>query len=506
MRRALQRAAYGTALLCLAALVALSGNSSKHRSEPSAPLPTYDASAFRDADSAVAAAFAIPDDLRLLAPTDLCGNLHAAWNRDWQRVIGALTLLLNQAARCEGAESPRLLLYPAYYNYGVALERRGDLPAALEAYRRALIVQPHGIEAAQALRRHNAPVPLQAETCTAEEIAAAQLPEYVPQGKGDFVRLESGRFVADGAPFVVRGVNYYPARAPWRRFLTESDLKIVARELDLLAAAGVNTIRIFAWHAALFQCIGNGIVPRPEGFARLDGTIRLAAERNMRVLLTLNDLPDLLVRPLYTDSEIADAQSLFIVTRYRAEPAILAFDLRNEGDIDYVRGYARASDVIAWLNQLAPRIRAAAPNHLITAGWNEGSLATERAVDFLSFHHWRSAENLRARIHALRAVSRKPIMLQELGYSARATNPSALAEQARKLEAALQVAEDADLLGWLLWTAFDFPTDATCVPPACPSADSAEHHFGLWTANYVPKPAVQVLERLARRQPSPSKR
>jgi hypothetical protein len=493
MRGAVRLAAQGAILLSLIALLALSSAQSEHHAEPSAPVPTYDASAVRD--SALDAAFAIPDDLRFSTAAELCAALHAAWNRDWQRVVGALTLLVGQAIDCEGSQASRLLLYPAYYNYGAALERRGDLSAALEAYRRALAVQPQGAEAARALRRHNALVLPPAETCTEAELAAAQLPAYTPHGAGDFVRLEAGRFSANGAPFVVRGVNYYPSRAPWRRFLTESDLQTVAQELDLLAAAGVNTIRIFAWHAALFQCPDSGVVPRPEGFARLDGVLRLAAERNMRVLLTLNDLPDLLVRPLYTDSERAEAQSLFIVTRYRDEPAILAFDLRNEGDIDYVRGYARATDVIAWLNQLAPRVRAAAPNHLITAGWNEGSLATERTVDFLSFHHWRSAENLRQRINALRAGSRKPILLQELGYPARAGNRAALAEQARKLEAALRTAEDAELLGWLLWTAFDFPTDVTCIPPACPSADNAEHHFGLWTTDYAPKPAVQVLER-----------
>lgn len=489
---------YGITLIALIALLVISSGSTQRDSETMLPLPTYDASAFRDVESAVQVAFEIPDDLRLLTPADLCGNLHAAWNQDWRRVIGALTLLDNQAATCEGDDSPRLLLYPAYYNYGAALERRGNLPAALEAYRRALAVQPQGTEAAQALRKHNALVPPPPETCSPEEIAAAQLPAYTPHGKGGFVRLEAGRFSAEGVLFVARGVNYYPSRAPWRRFLTESDLISIARELDLLAASGVNTIRIFAWHAALFQCAGSGVVPKPEGFARLDGTLRLAAERGLRVLLTLNDLPDLLVRPLYTQSEVADAQSLFIVARYRDEPAILAFDLRNEGDIDYVRGYARSADVIAWLNQLAPRVRQAAPNHLITAGWNEGSLATESAVDFLSFHHWRSAENLRQRINGLRAGSRKPILLQELGYPARSGNRAALADQANKLEAAIRAAENANLLGWLLWTAFDFPTDATCIPPACPSADNAEHHFGLWTVDYTPKPAVQVLERFTR--------
>ena len=82
---------YGVALIALVALLALSSGSTRRDPETALPLPTYDASAFRDIESAVQAAFEIPDDLRLLTPSDLCGNLHAAWDQDWQRVIGALT-------------------------------------------------------------------------------------------------------------------------------------------------------------------------------------------------------------------------------------------------------------------------------------------------------------------------------------------------------------------------------------------------------------------------------
>lgn len=430
----------------------------------------------------------------------LCRDLNAYWGKDWRLVVDTLETLHAKRERC-GGDDPYLKLYPAYYNYGVWLEWRGDIRGAITAYRNALLVQPAGREAAIALRKHNALTPPAPSTCPVQQVGAAhaRLPIYTPTSRSGYARLENGQLVIGSEPFRVRGVNYYPSRGPWRRFLTETDLATVAQELDLIREAGLNTIRVFVWYEALFDCPGNGAVPRAEGFARLDGVIRLAAARGLKVLLTLNDLPDLLVRPLYTFPEVPDAQTEFIVRRYRDEPAILAWDLRNEGDIDWIRGYASSRAVLGWLRALSARVRALDPNHLITAGWNEHSQLTADAVDFLSFHHWRSVENLRERIAVLRTQSDKPILLQEIGYSTYAQTDSAEASQAERLGAALAAAEDTGLLGWMAWTAFDFPTSATCIPPACPSRDSAEHHFGLWRKDYSPKPAVETIRALTGR-------
>ncbi|GAB4550277.1 MAG: hypothetical protein OHK0023_15950 [Anaerolineae bacterium] len=436
----------------------------------------------------------VSDELRLLTTPEVCGALNAAWDRDWIKVIAALNVLIERQNACD-SRAPTDLLYPAYYNYGAQLQRAGDRESAIVQYRRALAIQPTGKEAATALRDLNALTPPPPERCDAAKIQAAlkAVPAYTPQMTGAFVRLENGQFSLNGAPYLVRGVNYYPSNAPWRRFLTASDLTQVARELDLIADLGLNTIRIFLWYEALFECEGDGPVPRAEAFARLDGVIRLAAARNLRVLMTLNDLPDLLVRPLYTYPEISNAQTRYLLNRYKDEAAILAWDVRNEGDIDYIRGYARSRDVLAWLRQIVPIVRETAPKHLVTAGWNEGSQVTADMVDFISFHHWRTPENLRARIATMRAATSKPILLQEVGYPARQIYPESTANAAARLKAALDVAESQKLLGWLVWTAFDYPTSATCIPPACPSADNAEHHFGLWTVNYQRKAMAEML-------------
>jgi len=100
---------------------------------------------------------------------------------------------------------------------------------------------------------------------------------------------------------------------------------------------------------------------------------------------------------------------------------------------------------------------------------------------------------LNRRILALRDYTDKPILLEEFGYSTFAMTPD---EQGARIQQVIETAESQDLAGWLIWTAFDFPLDATCSPSPCASADNLEHHFGLWYADYSPKPAVLFIQSL----------
>lgn len=431
---------------------------------------------------------ATPD---LRTAEQLCFDLDKYWNRDWMQVIVALERLRENKQVC-GDKDPTLMLYPAYFNYGVALERRGRRQEAIAAYQRAHRVNPDGTEAAEALKKLGAFTPEPPAECQASHVSEAivSIPMYRPHRKDSFVRLVDGRFERNGQPFIVRGVNYYPMRAPWRRFLTEMDLDTVARELDLIKGVGMNTIRIFLWYPALFDCPGSGLVPRADAFARLDGLLALAAERDLYVLVTLNDLPDLTVRPLYLYPELPAAQTTYLIERYRDEPTLLAWDLRNEGDIDITRARQPGHAVYQWLTETGALVRSLDPNHPITAGWLSNPLPTDPAVDFFSFHHWVEGSQIPGRMGSLRDVSPKPALLQEVGYSTFGGDERL---QANRLLDAVSAAESAGMLGWLVWVAFDFPTDVTCIPPACPSQENGQHHFGLWRIDYTPKPAVDAL-------------
>ena len=222
---------------------------------------------------------------------------------------------------------------------------------------------------------------------------------------------------------------------------------------------------------------------------------KLPAELNFRLIVTLNDLPDLEQYPLYDNPTHIVQQTAYIVERYRDEAAILAWDVRNEGDIDYgthpnLQGNFEREVVLNWVDITAQQIRALDSNHLITAGWLYEAESTAPYVDFISFHHWTNSAELAERIAVMQATTDKPILLQEVGYATFGRNER---QQARALDEVLTAAEDANLLGWLVWTAFDFPREATCFPSPCQSVNNQEHYFGLWRSDYTEKLAVEVI-------------
>ncbi len=342
------------------------------------------------------------------------------------------------------------------------------------------------------------PPPL--EVCSPETVTAGldRLPAYVPSDVATFVTIQGDGFVVGDTPFPVRGVNYYPARYPWRRFLTEAKLDDISRELALLRDTGFNSLRLFLWNEALFPCEGSGTVPLNDAFLRLDAVIHEAAAHDFRLIITLNDMPDLAEYPLYLNPEHIQRQTRFIVERYRDEAAIMAWDLRNEGDIDYgsqnwlAAKFSRLA-VLGWLADTSAFVRELDERHLITAGWLHDSQSTIPAIDFVSFHHWDDSAALSRRILALRDYTDRPILLEEFGYSTYTMTPE---EQSRHIQQVIETAESQNLAGWLVWTAFDFPLDATCAPSPCLSADNAEHHFGLWYADYTPKPSINHLQTI----------
>jgi endo-1,4-beta-mannosidase len=176
------------------------------------------------------------------------------------------------------------------------------------------------------------------------------------------------------------------------------------------------------------------------------------------------------------------------VSRYRDEPATLAWDLRNEGDLDYGArdgsGRFEREAVLAWLAHAAEIVRANDDHHLITAGWWGDATETASIVDILSVHHWTDAAELESRIGALREQSSKPILIEEVGYPSWGEGGETF--QAETLAEVIGTAEPSQVAGWLIWTAFDFtPIDG--------QPDSPEYHFGLWRTDLTPKPALGAL-------------
>ncbi|MCB9453408.1 MAG: cellulase family glycosylhydrolase [Anaerolineaceae bacterium] len=422
----------------------------------------------------------------------LCQAVDDYWERNWPLAIQALEGLRALDADC-GLDTPLVdRLYSAYVTYGGLLEGRNRQDEAIAAYSTALNYNAQGPEAADGLRRLSVYTPPAPPDCASGQATSAQslVPAYTPT-TGDFVAVKEGGLIANGQPFPVYGVVYYPLDTPYERFLTTYDADTINQELDLMHEAGLNTLRIRLRHDVLFTCKSNGAVPVPDAFARLDAFIQAAAGKGFRLILTLNDTPDAVADALYSNPRHTVEQIVYLATRYRNEPALLAWDLREGGDTDYLQGSATQRDVLEWLIETAVLVRRVDTHHLITATWSEDAEATLPAVDFLSFSYFGDVAGLRQRIALLTAATDKPILLSATGTSTYESDERA---QADALRQALDAVERNTLAGWLVWTAFDFPLATTCIEPDCPSPDSPEHHFGLWNTSRFPKLAVEVIQ------------
>lgn len=432
------------------------------------------------------------------APAITCTTVETLWGQDWEMAIEALVTLRMQGVDC-GAEPLTSKLYAARFNYAALLEAQKDMQGAIAQLEAAYALDPGRAEAIDALDRLGRlpnPTPVQCDDPV--PLIDDSPPVPAPPENPDitqFVSVTNTTLTLEGEPFSIRGVNYYPRHAPWHRFLEQATPAEMATELDLIQGAGLNTIRIFLRYDALFKCEPELAIANEAGFAIVDTVLLLAQERGLKVIVTLNDLPDLRFRPLYTDWERYDAQTIYIVRRYRDNPTILAWDLRNEGDLDYG---ARTGDiprftqdeVLSWLAHVSALVRDYDSNHLITAGWWGDPADTSPYVDFLSFHHWSNAEELAARIETYQKSANKPLLLQEVGYHSWAEAPvdaRTEAAQATLLSQIVSVTDQTNLAGWMVWSAFDYVPEAGQPP-------NYEHFFGIWRTDGTPKPAVEILQ------------
>ena len=444
---------------------------------PTAPIPTR------------ASSTSVPPT-PTMAPVS-CSDLDTAWGQDWPRTIAVLQALVTQSASC-GPEPLTSKTYAAYVSYGASLESAGDVEGATAQYRAAFALDPGRQEAWSALQRlGRLPDPTAAPCAPDRKPLAA----YAPlDASGVYLTAQGRQLQLGGAPYTLRGLNYYPRHAPWRDFLTSAEPTEMAAELDLIQQAGFNSLRVFLWYDVLFTCEPQDAIPVAATFERFEALLRLAHERGLRVMVTLNDLPDLVYRPLYTDWPRYDAQTTFIVSRYRDEATILAWDLRNEGDLDYggrspLEARFTSAQVLDWLAHVGSLVRAADPHHLLTAGWWGDPVPTEPVVDILSFHHWSDATQLQDRVGDYLARSTKPLLLQEVGYHSWASAPQDARDettQAGVLRSVTETADASGLAGWMIWTAFDFE-------PPLGQASTHEHFFGLWHTDLSPKPALDAL-------------
>jgi len=343
------------------------------------------------------------------------------------------------------------------------------------------------------------------------------------------------------------GVNYWPAETAMG-WLPHYEPTVVRRDFRRIAAAGMDTVRIFLrWEdvqpapatvdpAALAHVVDaadaaeeagvelvvtlftghmsgvNWVPPWATGGGEGDERFRVVAggavQAGSRVL-----------RSWYTDEEIVEAQARLADSVSRAlagHPAVWAWDLGNESSNCTIPADAAVAD--GWLERMTSAIRAGDPGRPITVGTHMEDLETERMIgpaeaarwcDFVCMHgypiyaDWSSGPTDEHLVPFLAEVTAwlaggAPVLFAELGHPTPPSGRTPVGVQVTEVEAARYLARTVDALrdcgtiGALVWCYSDYRTDLHDEPPL----DLAEHErtFGLWRADGTPKPAVSAVQ------------
>lgn len=284
------------------------------------------------------------------------------------------------------------------------------------------------------------------------------------------------------------GVNYYPAANPWDHFGGQYNDSTTREDLLRIKALGMHTVRVFLPYAA-----SGGARPSDRYLGNLKAFLNRAEQAEVGVILTLFDF--------YGDYSLPDwpatrAHALRVAEATAGHPALVAWDIKNEPDLDYgSRGEAR---VQAWLAFIGTILRESHPDVPLTIGWSdpEPAASLEAVVDMVSFHFYRDPEDFATACAALQEAVTKPVVLQEFGQSSYGGIWNFFSgSQGRQADYLVQMTDHARELGipYLYWTLYDYQSVPTAVVGRAPWRRAAQRHFGLLTTNGAKKEAARLL-------------
>lgn len=344
------------------------------------------------------------------------------------------------------------------------------------------------------------------------------------------------------------GVNYWPARTAMR-WWTSFDAVEVRRDFDRIAAAGLDSVRIFlTWED--FQPTPDSV--NRQSLERLVDVADLATDASLALMPTLftghmsgvNWIPAWALEPVeqkqrfrvvaegsvspralrswFSDPEMVAAQVRLARETANAlagHPALWAWDLGNENSncvIPTDRAHGRV-----WLDQVTTAVREADGGAAITIGLHMEDLEEDRNIgpaeaalfcDFLTMHGypiyapWASGPTDEHLLGFLTKVTRwlgggADVVFTEFGLPTSADSDGAdtgvasmLVDEATAAaftERAFRDLRLAGATGAMLWCANDYDPSIWDNAPL----DEATHErsFGLWRSDGSPKPSVATV-------------
>lgn len=358
-----------------------------------------------------------------------------------------------------------------------------------------------------------------------------------------FVYAEADQLMLDGAPFLMKGFNYYPRDYGWTS-MADWDWEAVDREFALAASLHANTIRTgISWQYTTGNINNRWNIYThhsitPESFEAIDHLLELADKHGLKIVLWIADgfyfeLSD----PHHYSVMEAHLQEL--IPKYANDPRLAAWDLMTDIDGAMLQPIpdgcfgalpsCTKGNMLIFLQNMAATIRELDSNHLITVGfsWPSSSILTQGFTDFISpqflggdhpellegdrigemedYGRW--SDLLADRVVAVERIEQKvrwlqsqldhpmPIVLSEFGWFTAAPD-SSLELQEAVYEGVLEVALlRTGLAGVLNWALTDFiwpPKAYTNIPLNAPMSTPAEKSFGIYDLDYLPKPAAEV--------------
>jgi len=252
--------------------------------------------------------------------------------------------------------------------------------------------------------------------------------------------------------YSIRGINYYPQATPWDTFGEKFDQEIIRKDFKLIKKANLNTIRIFVQ----YEDFGKAAVKK-EKIDKLRQLLDVAQQENLKVIVTLFDF--------YGDYSVLDwtltqRHVRTIVKNFKDHDAILAWDLKNEPDLDFEsRG---KEDVLAWLKFIAQLIKQIDQKHALTIGWAkiESAVLLKEEMDLITFHYYEDIKNFEVAYKKLKKeIPSKTIALGEFGISSYHGfwNPFGYSEQNQAdFHKQMQTIFKENDIQYISWTLYDF--------------------------------------------------
>ena len=339
------------------------------------------------------------------------------------------------------------------------------------------------------------------------------------------------------------GVNYWPSDTAMD-WLIRYDPVVVRRDFTRIAAAGMNTVRVFLrWEdlqptpTTVDTAVLESVIDAAD--AATDASVDLIVTLFTGHMSGVNWIPtwatgggdgddrfpvisrgvvqsrSRVLRNWYANAEIIDAQALLadrVAAALSGHPALWAWDLGNENSNCTIPPDAAAAD--RWLERISSVLRARDPRVAITLGTHMEDLETERVIgpaeaarwcDFVCMHgypayaSWSAGATDVHLVPFLAEITRwlaadTPVLFAEFGQSTVAVGQPPTGVQVREGDAAtytagtLNALRECGSIGALLWCYADYAPQLHDRPPF----DLAVHErtFGLWRADDTPKPAV----------------